>query len=156
MDDECDVWDDMADDMFDEPSDEEADNIYDLHDFSDDEADQYDFDQPLDEAVDELIASPPEEDRPKQHVRKEDESLKRNLPAHSHDAAELERREERLRTIFLKAAKYGLPELLEKALPVLRRMYDTRPKQTDRFLDFHDNRVSLQAKCMSFALHIGS
>lgn len=155
MDDEDDMFGDVLDDyMYDEPSDEEVEmDLYDF-DLPDDEVDQYDFDQPdspPDETVgpDESIASPLEEARPTLHAGKEGESLdapKTYLPTHSYAAAELRRKKKRLRSIFLRAAKYGLRELLEKAFPVLRRMYETRPKETDRLLDFHDDQVSLQLK----------
>ena len=103
---------------------------------------------PLDEMdVDELIAALIGGARPLLHAREEDKSLralKKHLRTHPHDAAELERREGRLRTIVLQAAEHGFQEALKKALPVLRRMYETHPLRTDRVFDFHDDRVSLQ------------
>lgn len=131
----------------------EPDEVEDLYDFDepDEMEDLYDFDEPDEEEDQYNVDSPPNEAvevvRPSLHVRKVDESQggkKRHLTTHSHDSAELERREKRLRTIFLQAAKYGYRELLEKALPVLRRMYETHPKKTGRLLDFHGDRVSVQ------------
>ena len=77
----------------------------------------------------------------------EDESRIKYLRAHQHDAEELERKEKQLRKIVLQAAKHGYLETLQKALPVLRKMLEIHPswrilQQTDRPLDFHDDRVS--------------
>lgn len=99
-------------------------------------------DSPLDEVdMDEVIATLMGRARTS---RKEDESLralKRHLHTHPIYAEKLERKERRLREIVLQAAEYGLREMLEKALPVLRRVYDTHSLQTGGLLDFYDEWV---------------